>query len=135
MQGVHWIVDAHGCEPSALRDRRRLEALFARCVAELALTPVSDAVWHTFPEPGGITGLLPLAESHLACHSFPEHGSLCLDLFCCRPRGAWDVAGLLTSLLGATHVDVRCLERRYEAKDLADATLAAVAQVRTDRVR
>lgn len=135
MQGVHWIVDAHGCDPSALRDRRRLEALFARCVADLALTPVGDAVWHTFPAPGGITGLLPLAESHLACHSFPEHGSLCLDLFCCRPRGAWDVAALLTSMVGATAVDVRSLERRYEPAASADATLAAVAHAQTDRVR
>lgn len=135
MQGVHWIVDAHGCDPAALRDRHRLEALFARCIADLALTPVADAVWHTFPSPGGITGLLPLAESHLACHSFPEHGSLCLDLFCCRPRGAWDVAALLTSLLGATDVDVRCLERRYEPASAGDAVLTAVARPRTDRAR
>jgi S-adenosylmethionine/arginine decarboxylase-like enzyme len=35
------------------------------------------------------TGLVLFAESHLAVHSFPEHGSLTLNLFCCRP-GEWN---------------------------------------------
>lgn len=134
MQGVHWIVDAHGCDPAALRDVGRLQGMFARCITDLALTPVAAATWHTFPPPGGITGVQPLAESHLACHSFPEHGSLCLDLFCCRPRASWDVGALLSSTLGATTIDVRCFERRY-LPSTAPATPAVAAGTAADRLR
>ena len=56
-----------------------------------------------------------LAESHLTVHTFPEHGSLCLNLFCCTPRPEWDYAGRLRELLGAEGVEVRALDRPYAA--------------------
>ena len=68
----------------------------------LRLTPVAPAVWHTFPAPGGLTGFVILAESHLACHTFPEFGSICVNVFCCRPRDDFDAAGLMAEMLGAT---------------------------------
>ena len=113
MRGVEWIIDAQGCDPEALRDVDRLRALFDRLVADLRLTPVAPAVWHTFPSPGGVTGVVVLAESHLACHTFPEFGSLCLNLFSCRPRQEFDAATLLADLLGASATVVRRVDRDY----------------------
>ena len=115
MRGLEWIIDAHGCDPAALRDERRLRALFDRLIDDLALTPVAPAVWHTFPAPGGLTGVVVLAESHLACHSFPEFGSLCLNLFCCRARPDFDAARVLAETVGAARTDVRRVERDYAA--------------------
>lgn len=114
MDGCQWIVDAHGCEPARLADAGALAALFDRIVRELELRPVAPAQWHVFPAPGGITGVCLLAESHLSVHTFPEHGSLCLDLFCCRPRPEWDFAVALTESFGATTVSVRRMARRYQ---------------------
>ena len=111
--GCEWVVDAHGCDPVRLADLATLRGLFAAIVAELRLTPVADAVWHVFPAPGGITGLVALAESHLAIHTFPEHGSLCVNLFCCRPRREWPWAERLGESLGADRVEVQRLDRRY----------------------
>jgi len=116
-RGQEWIIDARGCSPDALRDERRLRGVFDRLIAELHLTPVAPPVWHTFPEPGGLTGVVVLAESHLACHTFPEHGSICLNVFCCRPRPDFDAGGLLAEMLGATDTDVRRLERAYGPPD------------------
>ncbi len=111
--GVEWLVDAGGCDAEALRDVARLEALFRRVVADLGLHPVGEPVWHRFPGPAGVTGVWLLSESHLACHSFPEHGSICLNLFCCRPRPAFDWQQTLTEALGARNVLVRAVERDY----------------------
>lgn len=110
--GCEWVVDAAGCTPATLASRPALESLFAGLVEDLQLHPVAPAMWHQFPGPGGITGLVLLAESHLAVHTFPEHGSLSLNLFCCRPRETWNFEAQLQARFGASQVDVRYLERR-----------------------
>ena len=111
--GCEWVVDARGCDPAHIGDLSTLKSLFALMVEELRLTPVADGVWHVFPAPGGITGLIPLAESHLTVHTFPEHGSLCINLFCCRPRPEWPWAERLLEHVSASDVHVRQLQRRY----------------------
>jgi S-adenosylmethionine decarboxylase len=111
--GREWIVEGFGCDPSRLADADTLRALFDRLVGDLSLNPVGEPVWHVFPPPGGVTGLWLLAESHLACHTFPEHGSLCINLFCCTPRPDWDFESGLSDLFDADRVVVRRLARAY----------------------
>ena len=101
IDGCEWLVDAHGCDPVRLADLDTLRGLFSAIVGELCLTPVADAVWHVFPSPGGITGLVPLAESHLTIHTFPETGSATLNAYCCRPRAAAPWRELFGELLEA----------------------------------
>jgi S-adenosylmethionine decarboxylase len=113
MNGIEWVVDAHGCSAESLRNPELLRELFERIILGLRLRPVGETQWHQFPNAGGITGLCLLAESHLACHTFPEFGSLCLNLFCCVPREEWDFERVLTSTFGATSVTVRTVARPY----------------------
>ncbi|MCA1593464.1 MAG: S-adenosylmethionine decarboxylase [Acidobacteria bacterium] len=109
--GTEWIVDAVGCRAEALADAGILDAVFRRVVAELNLKAVGEAQWHKFPEPGGVTGLLMLTESHLACHTYPEHGVATFNLYCCRARPEWPWVERLTEMLGASKVTVRVCER------------------------
>ena len=112
-EGVAWAVDAFGCDPARLRDRASLRRVFVSVIQELGLRPIGPPRWHRFPGTRGLTGFWMLRESHLACHTFPEHGSLCLNLFCCRPRPAFNWQGALAETLGARHVTVRAVERDY----------------------
>jgi S-adenosylmethionine decarboxylase len=109
--GTEWVVDAHGCDPRSLRSPAALKAVFDRVVAELGLQAAGDAVWRVFPGEGGITGLLLLTESHLACHTFPERGFAAFNLYCCRPRAEWPWSDRLGEALGAREVNVTTLVR------------------------
>ena len=89
MQGLHLTADLYGCScsPSLLTDAQALTALCARAVEQSQLTVV-DEKFFTFPDfegqPGGVTGAVLLAESHLALHTWPERGSVTLDVYVCN---------------------------------------------------
>ena len=109
--GAEWLVDATGCAPERLRSRRTLRAVFARIIDEMALHPVARSVWHSFPGSGGLTGMVVLSESHLACHTFPERGYAAFSLYCCRARPQWPWAERLAELLDARNVTVQHVPR------------------------
>lgn len=119
------MVDAYGCDAEALRSRETLDALVAQVLRDLALTAVAPAVWHRFPGPGGLTGVVVLAESHLTCHTFPERGFAAFNLYCCRPRAPWPWALELTRRLGAAQVSVVAHERGMAGIAAAKASAAA----------
>ncbi len=117
MSGEEWVIEAHGCDPATLADVGKLRLLFGSLIEGLDLHPVAEPAFHQFPVTGGITGLCLLAESHLACHTFPEYRSLCLNIFCCRPRPEWDFAACLQRDFAASSVRVRRIDRPYGAVD------------------
>ncbi len=108
--GTEWLIEAADCEPEKLRDESVLRAIFDRVLADLDLKAL-NSIWHTFPGEGGVTGLVALTESHLACHTYPEHRAATFNLYCCRTRPEWDWKGELKSSLGAQTVSVTKIER------------------------
>ena len=124
--GTEWLVEASGCSEEYLRDESLLRDLFERIVADLGLKAI-DAVWHKFPGEGGVTGLVALTESHLACHTYPEHRTATFNLYCCRTRPAWDWEKNLKEALRADAVSVTKVERgssnpRFEISNVKSQT-------------
>jgi S-adenosylmethionine decarboxylase len=109
--GSEWLIDASGCDAQVLRSLQLLRQLCERLLRELELRTVAEPLWHCFPEPGGITGIYLLAESHLTCHTYPEHGIATFNLHCCRARPRWGWEAVLAETLGAKQVQVRQLTR------------------------
>lgn len=89
MEGLHLTADLEGCSrvPHLLVDASGLAAL-ARVQTEQAGLTIVGEHWHTFPshqgELGGVTGMLLLAESHLAIHTWPERAGMTLDVYVCN---------------------------------------------------
>jgi S-adenosylmethionine decarboxylase len=113
LSGIEWLIEGFGCSVAQLRDTAALGGLFAEIVADMGLHPLGEPLWHRFPTTGGITGLWMLSESHLTIHSFPEFGSVCLNVFCCRERAPLDWPARLAGRLGATRVRVNECRRPY----------------------
>jgi S-adenosylmethionine decarboxylase len=108
--GTEWLIEATGCEQFALRDESIVRGILDRVIADLGLRSIGS-VWHKFDGEGGITGLVALTESHLACHTYPEHGTATFNLYCCRTRPEWDWDVSLKTILGAKSVSVTKIER------------------------
>ena len=110
--GCEWIVEAHHCDASSVSDPEALRALFTRLIERNeppsdrrnGVASVSRRRHHRARAASGI---------HIACHTFPEHRSLCLNVFCCRPRPDWDFEAHLRQEFGAKSVEVRRLDRPY----------------------
>lgn len=113
--GSEWLVEAAGCREEDLRSVASMRRVFDRLIDELQLHPVEPPTFHVFPEPGGITGFVMLTESHLSCHTYPEHGLVAINLYCCRPRPDWPWRERLAELLGASRVRVRSVDRAVNA--------------------
>ena len=109
--GTEWLIDASGCSPEILRDTNALRHMFDCIINDLNLQVVGEQMWHSFPSPGGVTGLALLTESHLACHTYPEFRTATINLYCCRERAEWPWAERLDEMLGAQSVTVRVSHR------------------------
>lgn len=109
--GFEWLIDAKKCNQDALRDVNTLRDIFARIISDLQLKTIGDGIWHKFDGEGGVTGMVMLTESHLTCHTYPEHGTATFNLYCCRERPEWDWTNNLKEMLGAELVVVEQFER------------------------
>lgn len=107
MQGLHLTADLSGIDPT-LAVMLEADALGAMCrgaVVQSGLTGVAE-LFHRFApkdEQSGVTGVVLLAESHLAVHTWPELGGVTLDVYVCN-YGADNSAkaeALLAALLKA----------------------------------
>jgi len=108
--GTEWLIEATGCNHDALRDENAIRLIMSGVIADLGLRSIGS-VWHKFEGEGGVTGLVALTESHLACHTYPEHGTATFNLYCCRTRPEWDWDTNLKTALGAANVIITKIER------------------------
>ena len=120
--GTEWLIDASGCDASALVDINRLRVVFDRVIRDLDLNVLGEIAWHQFDHPGGISGLALLSESHLTCHTYPEFRAATFNLYCCRNRASWSWETTIKEMLGANEVKVRVFERMiHEDTNVAGA--------------
>src|SRR5258708_36686313 len=117
--GTEWLIEATGCDQAALRDENVVRSVISDVIADLGLRSVGS-VWHKFEGEGGVTGLIALTESHLACHTYPEYGIATFNLYCCRTRPEWDWDTNLKSVLGASTVTVTKIERGESGSQISD---------------
>lgn len=89
MQGLHLTADLYGCrcDMDHLIREESLSRLCTDAVKAAGLTIV-DEKYFVFPDyqgqPGGVTGAVLLAESHLAVHTWPERSAVTLDVYVCN---------------------------------------------------
>ena len=79
--GKHLIIELFQCDRGILNDLRTLEYQLLEAV-KLSGATIIQPFFHQF-SPHGITGVVVVAESHFAIHTWPEYGYCALDIFTC----------------------------------------------------
>lgn len=101
--GRHILAEFFNCDVQILNDVEKVEQYMKRAAIECGATIV-NSVFHTF-NPHGVSGVVVIAESHLAIHTWPEYGYAAVDVFTCGdsvdPRVATKV---LQEYLGAESI-------------------------------
>jgi S-adenosylmethionine decarboxylase proenzyme len=79
--------------------------------ARQAKTTVIDSIFHSF-KPFGVSGVVVIAESHLAIHTWPEHNFASLDFFTCgSSSNPWKAFEVMKKKLKAKHFSVIKMKR------------------------
>ncbi len=108
--GRQVLGDLRGCPAELLGDERAVREHLLAAAQAAGATVVTDC-FHRF-EPHGVSGVVVIAESHLAIHTWPEHGYAAIDLFTCgahvRPERCFEY--LVEALKAQSH-EVRWIER------------------------
>ncbi|MEM8929938.1 MAG: adenosylmethionine decarboxylase [Acidobacteriota bacterium] len=106
----HTVVDYVDCSCGDLLDQpARLRDLLIDAAQRSGATVVGDTFHHFSPQ--GVTGVVLLAESHLAIHTWPERAYAAVDLFTCGHLDPSPGIDFLGQSFGAGDVRRRCLMR------------------------
>jgi len=105
-----YSVDLGGCTGLAARPQDEIMVTFAAALRRAGATVVRD-VFHSFPQTG-LTCVLILSESHAILHTWPETGTVNIDIFSCSTRlKSLEAIDELRRYFGAGQVTVQELTR------------------------
>ena len=91
--GTHLLLDLNECDSGLLDELDLIEAAMVDAAREAGANILGRS-FHKFT-PRGVTGIVAIAESHLAIHTWPEHGYAAVDIFTCGESFAPDRAAQL----------------------------------------
>lgn len=125
--GLHLMIDGYDADPGRLADATLLHDLLDRIPQALGMHPICTPVVVAVgpknrKDPGGLSGFVMIAESHLSFHTFPARRFVTIDLYTCQNQ--MDVPRLTTLLaegFGISDLDLHCQPRglRYPVADRA----------------
>lgn len=79
--GRQLVVEYYGCKADMLNDVDYVRNRMVAAALAAGATVVGE-IFHQF-SPHGVSGVVVIAESHLAIHTWPEYGYAAVDLFTC----------------------------------------------------
>jgi S-adenosylmethionine decarboxylase len=110
MVGSQVLLDLYDCDVDRLDDLEWVKATLVNA-ARAAGATIVETVFHKFA-PWGISGVVVIAESHLAIHIWPERRYAAVDVFTCGANVHMDVASaFLTREFRSMRPMQRCFMR------------------------
>jgi S-adenosylmethionine decarboxylase len=127
--GVHIMIDGYGAPENLLADQDRLSRLLEDLPRRIGMHPIAaPLVVEVGPmnrkDPGGISGFVLIAESHISFHTFPKRGFVSMDVYTCQSDiDRQRIVSLLKGVFELRDADVFIQDRglRYPSENLSAA--------------
>jgi S-adenosylmethionine decarboxylase len=124
--GVHLMFDGYGASPAQLANREMLRSMLLDIPRQLGMHTICEpCVVEVGPmnrkDPGGLSGFVMIAESHISFHTFPARGFVTADVYTCQnDLDCQRVKQLLSSAFRVESADVVVVPRgtRYPSDNL-----------------
>lgn len=108
--GIHLLAEFWGAK--TIENSKKIENILISAARESGNTPLKVSI-HKF-SPRGITGVILLAESHIALHSWPEMDYLAIDIFTCGNKAMPQKAlNYLKEKFQPKKVEIKKIKRGY----------------------
>ena len=126
--GVHLMIDGYYANSASMTDKKVLRNLLETLPGEMGMHAICDPVVtevgsNCKKDPGGLSGIVMIAESHISFHTFPARGFVTIDLYTCQNDLDVDAtAQRLIEAFGIAEHDLYVQERgmRYPSENLPE---------------
>lgn len=126
--GVHLMIDGYYADSSAMTDKAALQHLLQTLPSEMGMHTICNPVVveagsNCKKDPGGLSGIVMIAESHISFHTFPARGFVTIDLYTCQNDLDTDTTSeRLIKAFGIVESDIYIQERgmRYPTNNLPE---------------
>jgi len=106
--GTHVVADFWNGK--IVEDKKELEQLLRGAAKAARSTPLQVSIYNFKPQ--GITGVILLAESHIAVHTWPEINYVAIDIFTCgKEAHPKEALKFLQDYLQPERVDMKEMKR------------------------
>jgi S-adenosylmethionine decarboxylase len=87
--GVHYMLDGYGADQNLLQDVKKLKQVLLDVPANMGMHCICEPVVvevgpKNRKDPGGVSGFVLIAESHVSFHTFPKRGFITIDVYTCQ---------------------------------------------------
>ena len=124
--GEHMTLDGYGGDRSLLDKREIVEKIFIDLPNLLGMKVLSKPVVVSAPDngikdPGGWSGFVVIAESHISIHTFPLRGFVSADVYTCRNGLDTKIIGeYFTKIFALKEIETNFIKRgtKYPAENI-----------------
>ncbi len=107
--GIHYLAEFFDCDRSKINEAAYLEQVMIDAT-KLSGATIIQPLFHQF-SPQGVSGVIVIAESHFAIHTWPEHGYTAIDLFSCSNFNYKAALNHIRITIGAKHYSLAQVRR------------------------
>jgi S-adenosylmethionine decarboxylase len=127
--GIHLTLDGYGGSQQLLADAERVLAVLSELPARLGMHKLTEPLVMDLEQlspkdPGGVSGFVMIAESHISIHTFPLRGFISADVYTCQDAlDTEQICQYFADAFGLEDLEINLVRRgtRYPQRNIYDS--------------